>query len=216
MPFDSSLLIGGQLHDVKNQMQSLISVHAELHALLADHPQADELLQQIDHHSQALNQRIVELLSILKIQNKNFSPSIEENWLIDTLDPIIREFTKSHALTLEINVDDDFNPFYDEQLVSLAMRNILTNSEQAGASQVNIWTQEFDNGQWELHVQDNGPGFDSHLLEQTQFAPQGTDHGLGLYLIQQVMLVHKRKQHQGQLILQNHPKGGAHITLVFP
>jgi len=216
MAFDDSILISGQLHDIKNQMQSLISDQQELHELIDDKHAARPVVNKLNQHSHSLKQRVVELLSILKMQHSGFKPSMEEHWLSDTLEPVIQEFSQLNTLHIDLEIDDDFNGFYDEQLLALAVRNALSNAQQAGATEIKLFVEEYDDGHWRLFFIDNGPGFDDEVLNQTQFIPQGTDHGLGLYLIQQVMRHHKRKDNTGFIELGNHEQGGAQLSLVFP
>lgn len=216
MAFDDSILISGQLHDMKNQLQSLISDQQELNELIDDQHAARSVVEKLNLHSQNLKQRVVELLSILKMHHAGFNPSMVEHWLNDTLEPVIQEFSQLNTLNVEPEIDDDFNAFYDDQLLSLAVRNALSNAQQAGATNIKIFVEEYDDGHWRLFFIDNGPGFDDELLQQSHFMPKGTDHGLGLYLIQQVMLHHKRKDSTGFIELGNHEHGGAQLSLVFP
>ncbi|EAT10695.1 hypothetical protein HF888_00340 [Bermanella marisrubri] len=216
MAFDDSILISGQLHDIKNQIQALLSDQHDLNEAIDHAHPARPIVEKLNLHGQGLKQRVVELLSILKLQHSGFKPCMEEHWLSDTLEPIINDYTQIHDVSVDLEIDEDFNSFYDDQLLSLAVRNALSNADQAGATNVKIFVEEYDDGHWRLFFIDNGPGFNDSVLNQTQFIPQGTDHGLGLYLIQQVMKLHKRKDNIGFIELGNHEQGGAQLSLVFP
>jgi K+-sensing histidine kinase KdpD len=216
MAFDSTTLLSSQLHDIKNEMQAILSLQDELAELLIELPEQGAILTNISKHSESLSQRLVELLSVLKIQNTSFSPNENENWLIDTLTPIINDQKRLKQFAVIADFDLEFNQFYDEQLVSIALHNIFGNAHQAGATEATVKLEEFDNGRWLLEIVDNGPGFEPEQLLKGEFNPQGTASGLGLYLIQQTIRAHKSNGNCGSITLGNHPNGGAMIQLIFP
>ena len=216
MAFDTSTLLSSQLHDIKNEMQALLSLQEELAEQLAEFPEQKNILYRISEHSDSLNQRLVELLSVLKIQNTSFSPSEDEHWLIDTVTPMSLDFKRLKNFDVHCDFDVEFNQFYDEQLLEIALHNILGNAKQAGASKANISIQEFEDGHWLIEITDDGPGFEPEQLQQGEFNPQGTASGLGLYLIEQAIKAHKRNGVRGSIAIDNAENGGAKIQLIFP
>jgi K+-sensing histidine kinase KdpD len=217
MSFDINTLLSAQLHDLKNQMQALLSVESELSDALSLNPEQQSLMHKLQRHSSNLSHRIVELLSILKIQNQAFKPNIDEHWLMDTIAPLSQEFLQLHGLLIESSIDEDANQFYDEQLLSIALHNAFTNALQAGASKINVSLNEFEDGHWVLVVYDNGPGFDDDQIdEQGDFYPNGAQSGLGLYLIEQALKAHSRNGKQGSIEINNQENQGAQLRLIFP
>ncbi len=216
MAFDTSTLISSELHDIKNQLQSLLSVQEDLSQALNEQPQFKPLLEKIDRHSQALSHKLVELLSVLKIQNQDFKLNEDEHWFMDTLNPIVHEFENLHELSFTLEFDSEFNAFYDEQLVEIALHNVFMNAKQIGAKQLSIGIQEFKDGRWLIDINDDGPGFEPEQLQNGEFVPQGTYGGLGLYLIQQSIMAHKRNGQSGCISISNGDHGGARIQLKFP
>lgn len=216
MAFDTSTLLSAQLHDIKNEMQALLSLQSELAEQLAQQPEQAAIVARISEHSNSLNQRLIELLSVLKFQNTAFSPNEDEHWLIDTLTPICSDLKRLKDFEVNCAFDPEFNQFYDEQLLEIALTNIFGNAKQAGATAADIFIEEFEDGHWLIRIIDNGPGFEPEQLTQGEFNPQGTSSGLGLYLIEQAMKAHKRNGAKGQLTLGNSENGGAEIQLMFP
>ena len=216
MSFDLNTLLSAELHDIKNLMQGLNSCHETLAEQLQGQALYQDNLANIQLHSQNLNHRLIELLSILKLQNPDFNCSEDEHWLIDTLTPLMHEFKQLNNLHIQANFDAEFNGFYDEQLLEIALRNIFTNANRAGATQVLVDIQEFDDGSWLIQLTDNGPGFKSEHLKQDTFTPQGAESGLGLYLIEQAVSAHIRAGKTGKMKLDNHENGGAITQLLFP
>lgn len=216
MSFNLNTLLSAELHNIKNLMQGLNSCHETLAEQLQGQGQYQDNLANIQLHSQNLNHRLIELLSILKLQNSDFNCSEDEHWLIDTLTPLIHEFKRLNNLEVITQFDADFNGFYDEQLLEIALRNIFTNANRAGATQVTVDIQESDDASWLIQLTDNGPGFKPKHLKQDGFAPQGTQSGLGLYLIEQTISAHVRAGRTGKMQLCNHENGGAITQLIFP
>jgi len=65
MAIDATTLISAQLHDIKNEMQVMQNLQDELSEFLASQPKGLDVLTNLQKHSQALSQRLVELLSML-------------------------------------------------------------------------------------------------------------------------------------------------------
>jgi signal transduction histidine kinase len=65
-----------------------------------------------------------------------------------------------------------------------------------------------------VHVADTGPGLPPAVLERYNRAQGGwpaLEHGIGLFVVQSIL-----EQHDGWLLLDNSPAGGAVVTLVLP
>jgi len=215
MAIDATTLISAQLHDIKNEMQVMQNLQDELSEFLASQPKGLDVLTNLQKHSQALSQRLVELLSMLKLQNGDFQVNEDEHWLQDSLTPWKQGFERFEALTIHLPDDDDFSAYYDEQLLLIALNNVAMNALQAKASDLWISAQTHDHA-WRLICEDNGQGFDEATLEEQKMVPQGAQSGLGMYLISQVIEAHKRGNRQGQVILENREGGGAKVSLLFP
>ncbi len=216
MAFDYNTLLSAELHDIKNQMQALLNAQEDLNNAIKEAPQFQGFMDNVQQHSQLLNHKLLEILSILKIQNQAFTPTEDEHWLLDTLNPVIHEFSHSHGLTVTHEIDPDFNSFYDEQLLEIAIHNSFMNAKQVGAKHINVSIEEFPDQHWLINIQDDGPGFQESQLVESSFAIQGGKSGLGLYLIQQALHAHKRNDHHGSINIKNNDNEGACIQLIFP
>ncbi len=217
MPFDVNTLLSSELHSIKNRMQALLSAQSDLADMLKDQPEYQAPLKSIHRNSQQLNQQLVELLSILKIQHTAFTPNIDENWLCDTVASVIQELALGpDGPTINLDFDHEFNGYYDEQLISIAVHNALINAINAGANNVSIAVEEEDNGSFMLLISDDGPGFPDAMLDNRTFNPQGTGSGLGLYLMSQALEAHHKDDLKGSLTIRNRREGGAVVELLVP
>ncbi len=221
MAFDVNTLLSAELHSIKNQMQALLSAQSDLADALADHPEFQKQIQQVQSNGQQLSHNIIELLSVLKIQNTAFEPNIDENWLCDTVALVIQGLSGvGKNTTIHMDFDPDLNGFYDEQLISIAIHNCFVNAIHAGATEIHVDVREEPQGSLSILIKDNGEGFNDIQLEQGDFNPKGAASGLGLYLMDQALAIHTRTINgnllRGSVKVANLDEGGACITLFIP
>jgi signal transduction histidine kinase len=91
--------------------------------------------------------------------------------------------------------------------------NILGNALRYARSQVTVSLAETSPGWPEVRCHDDGPGFQEKDLQQLFsefYKGQGGQTGLGLAIVQEIV-----KGHQGEILAQNHPDGGAEVVVRF-
>lgn len=221
MAFDVNTLLSAELHSIKNQMQALLSAQSDLADALKGHPEFQHQIQQVQSNSQSLSHNVVELLSVLKIQNDAFEPNVDEHWFCDSVALIIQDLGAiGQGVKINLEFDPDLNAFYDEQLISIAIHNCFVNAIKANATEINVDVEELPTGSLNIMIKDNGDGFALEQLEKGEFNPQGAASGLGLYLMEQALEIHSRnisgKITKGSVTVANQPSGGAIITLFLP
>src|SRR5204862_8300434 len=96
----------------------------------------------------------------------------------------------------------------DEQLLRQALFNLLLNAIQAvnGAGEIQIFAQKSNASEALLEVRDNGPGVPADRrteIFKPYFTTQKTVTGLGLAVVQQIVLAHGWEIES----LANTPKG---------
>lgn len=107
----------------------------------------------------------------------------------------------------------------DEERLRQVLHNLLRNALEALQDQPSgrvVVRVRYDllEGDAELLVEDNGPGFSPAMLEHafepyTTSKPRGT--GLGLAITKKIL-----EEHGGHALLSNRPEGGARIAIVLP
>lgn len=104
----------------------------------------------------------------------------------------------------------------DEQQLSRLFINLFKNAAEAiqkenGIIDINLSNQ---NENLMVLIKDNGPGFPIehlHRLMEPYVTTRDKGTGLGLAIAQKIM-----EEHHGEIRLENHPQGGAQVTLIFP
>jgi signal transduction histidine kinase len=103
---------------------------------------------------------------------------------------------------------DQLNIEADEQLLRQALFNLILNAVQAadGAGEIEVVAEKRNASEAQLDVRDNGPGVPVDRRDEIfkpYFTTQKTGTGLGLAVVQQIVLAHGWEIH----CLQNQPKG---------
>ena len=100
-----------------------------------------------------------------------------------------------------------------DPMLAQSVRNILDNSQQAGAENVEVSCRS-EGEQIVVSFQDDGPGFPAEIL-RIPHLPASTEsnavNGLGLYLCAQSL-----RRLGGNMCLKNHPNGGALVIFSLP
>jgi signal transduction histidine kinase len=98
------------------------------------------LLKQSLHIRHAFSQ----FLAVFKL-DKQYKPSFQEYWLMDFLEVLQSQFTDLFpALSFKISADEDLSWFFDEQLMKVAIHNLVINALKAGATDIQINAEEMD------------------------------------------------------------------------
>lgn len=141
--------------------------------------------------------------------------------LIDQLSRLIRAALNSEESGIELEIVNKLN---DEQLIldqgftQDALLNLALNAKESisGAGKIELRFEQPHSNWLEIKVKDSGPGFSEAALKNA-FTPFFTTkkgkvgRGLGLTTVFDFA-----KMHGGRVILDNHSKGGAQVTLRIP
>ncbi len=129
---------------------------------------------------------------------------------------------QNEAEEIQISISKSSQPTYidaDSGLIRQVIANLLQNAidslkENNVLNPTIIIDLKCDSSTVYLNIIDNGPGFQTKNLTKL-FEPYvtGRDAGTGLGLAIAQKIIH---DHGGQIKLQNHHKGGAHITVSIP
>ncbi len=105
----------------------------------------------------------------------------------------------------------------DSLRLEQALGNLVDNALRHGEGRVSLELARIE-GQIELHVRDQGPGFPPHFIPhaferftQSQRAPHGAGGGLGLSIVRAIANAHAGEAHAA-----NPPAGGADVWLLLP
>lgn len=210
MKFDQ--LVAAVIHDLKNQLQSLFDYEQE--ALARIPKQYHAHLLPILQRTTRLQNHTLQLVSLFRIEQKQ-SFTMDDAWPHDTLlyasDSITLQFPH---LKIDNQIDSDCQGFYNENLLQLALITLITNSAQAGATQVTVNADDSDG--LVIRVEDNGHGFDPAILKGHKETTKVGGTGLGLFFVQLIAEHHVQGEQHGYIEYGNSAKGGAFVSIHLP
>lgn len=201
----------GIAHEFRNPM-SVISGYAKL--LSKSFPEGDERRELVDgilREIDGMNAVMTELLGFSRSEPIQKIPIP----LRAFLDELVRSFAEKDRIRIDLS--GDLSCDGDVTLLRQAMRNLIKNAFEAGASEVRVNAGSGDvsgrSSIW-ITVQDNGHGLDEAELGKI-FAPFYTTKadgtGIGLALVQKIVLAHG-----GFITVESRKDGGALFRMDLP
>jgi signal transduction histidine kinase len=207
------LFLASSVHDMKNSVGML---SASLEKLLGElDPQAFTAYQEMAHmlfEVRRVNGNLTQLLTVYKLGQHQypFDPqacSIAQCAL--EVESQNRALLASRGITLYIEHPPELIWHFDEDLINGVLNHAINNAIRYTLDKIRLAFSERD-GILEIRVEDNGIGYPESLLAAPT-APQGVNFrsgstGLGLYFAREVAGLHRHRDRQGALRLEN---GGA-------
>lgn len=208
-----SLFLASSVHDMKNSVSML---SGSLEKLLGElDPQTFAAYQQMAHmlfEVQRVNGNLTQLLTLYKVgeQMYPFDPqpySIAQFAL--ELESQSRSLLASKNITLFTEFPPDLIWHFDEDLLNGVINHAINNAIRYTYDKIRLVFQT-SNDLLEIRVEDNGPGYPAVMLHHPEVATgvnfRTGNTGLGLYFSRQVAAMHRHRERQGTVGLEN---GGA-------
>jgi signal transduction histidine kinase len=190
---EMNLAAAGLAHETRNPL-NIIRGLAQMISKRADAPaeiqtKSRAILDETDKVTAQLNEFI------------NYSRPREVRRSVLAIGSVVGEVVRAlnydleeKKIALEVKADQ-FNIEADEQLLRQALFNLLLNAVQAadGDGQIQVVAQKRSSSEALLEVRDNGPGVLANHREEIfkpYFTTQKTGTGLGLAVVQQIVLAH--------------------------
>lgn len=224
---DFSSVLASSVHDMKNSLGLLLQTVENLEER-AEEPldQRQKHYQSLRYEAMFLNQQMVQLLTLYKLDRRLYSPNIE-SW---PLAEILEEVALQHAplfvprgLDLNWDCSADLDGFCDRELVGGVLGHALHNALRHARNGVRLSAAPQAAGQGVvLLVEDDGKGFPEHALLPEDAVARAPDFAsgstsLGLYFSQLIARLHCSRGISGHLLCDNDSRlGGARFALYLP
>lgn len=206
------MFLASTVHDMKNSISVLSGT---LESLLAAHPAnaAPEYGQmaQMLYQTKRLNDNLIQLLALYKDVGKPgypFDPaprSVRE--LVELVSGQAQVLLQSRGIGFETDYPPDAIWTLDEDLVIGVLVHAINNAIRYTQDRIRLAIM-VDGDYLELRVEDNGAGFPQAMLASGASPRAAIDFlnnssGLGLYFSSEVAKMHKHRQREGGIALQN-------------
>ena len=225
-----STFVAAAAHDMKNSVSVIAAYLEDALAQLAlsdasPPSQAALSTYQALYETQRVNGNLVQLMAIYKLEEGMypFEPAevALDEFAQEVLDRV-RQLAKLKGLELRCDAADDLPGwFFDHDLINSVVVQSLFNSVRYARATVQLSLRIRD-GQLEIEVADDGPGFPEFMLEQGFPSKQGIDvrtgsTGLGLFFSRLAAGLHSRGDVRGNTRLSNGGElGGGRFVIILP
>ena len=165
-PLDFSLAFGSAVHDVKNSVGLLL--HSLDEFLSANPPKTEEDNQRavvLNYEASRINNDMMQLLSIYRLENQRLFVSIEECLVREFLeDEMLAHGTLLHMKKIKVTVDcpDDLVWYFDSMLIKNVLTNVIVNTIRYTKDEIRIAVERVGDFM-RITVEDNGSGFPAEL-----------------------------------------------------
>lgn len=223
------LFLASTAHDMKNSISVLTGT---LEGLLAgaeekdvNHPAYPQMAQML-YQTKRLNDNLIQLLALYKQVGKPEYPfDPRPNYIGELVQQVASQakvLLESKKITLKADFQPDMVWTFDEDLLIGMLTQAINNAVRYTHDTIRIAVTE-NEGYLEIRVEDNGAGFPQVMINAGASAMTGitsgvnfmtNSSGLGLYFASEVAKMHKYRQRNGSIRLENGGElgGGAFIV----
>lgn len=221
---DFSTILASSVHDMKNSISMMLATLDELAQSCGGSCPETAKLSQLRYQGQRLNNDLVQMLSIYKIENHQYSPNIDEHSLedflaecVDTHEPLLTP----RGIAIEFQSEPDLFGFFDREMVAGVVNNVVNNAYKYSKDRIRIEAATRD-GYVVISVADNGRGYPPGMLHEgkpgalpTNFRSGSTS--LGLYFAALIAHMHTNREKRGYIELNNTGiDGGGRFSIYVP
>ncbi|WP_305274154.1 sensor histidine kinase KdpD [Methylobacter sp.] len=215
-------ILASSVHDIKNSLTALRALLSQLETVYQD-PKPTEF-RQLEFETNRMNNCLMQLLTLYKIDLSQFSLSIDEHSVADILEDVVAQQSTLLSLgTVQLITEchDDLFCYCDNALISNALCTLVNNAQRYCLSKVLLSVVQEDD-YIIFCIEDDGKGYPENLissdykqLPQIDLANGNT--GLGLFFTETIAQLHIKGNNRGFIITDNNSQfGGARFKLYLP
>jgi signal transduction histidine kinase len=214
-------ILASSVHDMKNSLSNLRALINQLEYLYPESKPPE--FKHLEFESNRLNNSLMQLLTLYKIDASQFNVNIDECCVMDILADIVAQQSSLLALSdieLIAECDDDLFCFCDSTLISNAISTLVNNAQRYCKSKILLSAQQ--EGEYvAFYIEDDGIGYPENFLADTQYNTSidlaSGNTGLGLYFVAIIAKMHNKGESIGFIKTDNASSlGGARFSLYLP
>ena len=221
---DFSTVLGASMHDMKNSLCMLLQSIDLINEKIDHDNQSRAELAQIHYEIARVNSNLLQLLALYKNNNKNFPLNVEEHYIDELVDELWAKnemYIDNKQITCTCDVEEELAWFFDLDLVSNLLNDILVNALRYTKSKILITAKIVDKV-LVINIYDDGNGYPDLMLNSPTDKMSSTNlinnrTGLGLYFANLIANAHETNNLRGSIELNNGGLlGGSIFTLKIP
>lgn len=215
-------ILASSVHDIKNSLTSLRALLDQLEHHYQDKKPSE--FRQLEFETNRMNNCLMQLLTLYKIDLSQFNLAIDEHSVTDILEDVVAQQSTLLALSnveLLTECHGDLFCYCDNTLISNALCTLVNNAQRYCRNKVLLSATQED-GYMVFCIEDDGRGYPESLissdykqLPQIDLANGNT--GLGLFFAETIAQLHVQGDKQGFIETDNKSQfGGARFKLYLP
>jgi K+-sensing histidine kinase KdpD len=221
---DFTAILASSVHDMKNSLAAIRSRIGEL----SNHSGKieNDCVLQLEYEANRMNNSLMQLLTLYKIDLQHFQLQIDEYSVTDILQEIIAQQADLSAfdgIEFITECSDELYCYCDFNLVCNSVSSILNNAQRYAANKIQLSAIE-NRGYVQIMIEDDGTGYPQNLLNSEQRTIDRVDYktgstGLGLFFAEIIANMHRNGDNNGYVEIANNSciaAGGAKFTLFLP
>lgn len=221
---DFSTILASSVHDMKNSVGMLIGSLDSVASTCGEACQSHTLLTQLRYEGERLNRNLVQVLTLYRISDAQYSLNLTENDVSEVLEECYLEYEplmSVKGVDIEISCDEDLSGFFDRELILGVVSSVINNAYKYASNRIRLSAEKRD-GYLVLHVEDNGPGYPPEMLRECSNIQHGISFkrgstGLGMFFASTILRMHKHRDKAGYLAMTNEGiDGGARFSIYLP
>jgi two-component system, OmpR family, sensor histidine kinase SenX3 len=224
--FDYSTLLANSIHEVKNSLNLLLNSVDQVLSTSDENNTTNKIFSQIQYEGKRVNDDLVGLLAIYRINNEQYSANIDEYSVREFLQENMSQhetMIRHRNIEETLECDDDLYWFFDRDLITGVISNVVNNLYKYTKDKLLISAFK-EETYLVIKIQDNGSGYPENMIishdeneHQTNICFDKANTGLGLYFSRLVAELHKNKGKNGYITTTNDGiDGGGCFSLYLP
>lgn len=224
---DFSTLLASAAHDMKNSLTMIVTTIDDISNSIQEKqttPTLGEPLNLLRYEAKRVNNDLITLLALYKLEGEHITPTNDINSVYDFLE----EQCLYHQASLNYNnietiivCDEMLQWVFDADLLGSVVNNVINNALRHCKQRLKL-SADIIEGQLHIMIEDDGPGYPSTLLASARqkpgnINPKTDSTGLGLYFAQTIAEAHQNKNTKGTIQLSNNSSlGGGLFSVRIP
>jgi len=215
-------ILASSVHDIKNSLTALRALLSQLETVYQD-PKPTEF-RQLEFETNRMNNCLMQLLTLYKIDLSQFSLSIDEHSAADILEDVVAQQSTLLSLSniqLITECHDELFCYCDNALISNALCTLVNNAQRYCQSKVLLSVVQEDD-YIVFCIEDDGKGYPENLISSDykqlpQIDMANGNTGLGLFFTDTIAQLHIKGDKRGFIMTDNNSQfGGARFKLYLP
>jgi signal transduction histidine kinase len=220
-------VMASTVHDMKNSL-SLVIAQLEQISEHIEETEDKKIVSTLRYESSRINLSLMQMLALYKLDKDQLNVRSVEVELIDFIEDCVAAqmpLAKNSNIELEIDCDELLVWFFDPDLVSIAINNIIGNSIRYTKSTVKISVRQDHSSSHKgliIEISDDGSGYPEIMLLDPEIYINTLNHstgstGLGIFFSATIAAMHIQNGISGHISLDNKNSwNGGRFQLFLP